>query len=170
MNKHKIITGVAIVVIVIPFAYSGLNIYAAEQLQYRWSDAEKFSFFAMSNSGDIEFCNPIPVWADIKNFQVDLFYDTKNLGTFSVDSISVNPSSSTLQYGGFVSDVFVAAQHVFMTIDFEFDGGDIRLDPTKMYVLVTMNTPILGVIPYTTSMQYTGFEFDGIMNGDVFDC
>lgn len=170
MNKHKVITVIAAVIIVTPFAYSGLNIYAAEQLQYRWGNAEKFSFFAMSNSGDIELCNPTPLWADIKNFQVNLFYDTKNLGTFNVDSIRVNPTSSSLQYGGFISDVFVEAQHVFMTIDFEFDGGDIRLDPTKMYVLVTTNTPVLGFIPYTTSSQYTGFDFDGIMKGDNFAC
>ncbi|MCY4490208.1 MAG: thr operon leader peptide [Thaumarchaeota archaeon] len=170
MNKHTVISIVAIIVIIIPFLYSGMNIYAAEQLQYRWGDVERFSFFAMSNSGYVEFCNPTPIWADIKNFQVDLFYDTNNLGTFVVDSVSTNPSSSTLLYGSFRSDVFVESQHVFMTLDFEFDDGDIRLDPTKMYALVTISTPILGIIPYTTSTQYAGFDFDGVMNGDMFDC
>lgn len=170
MNRHTVITGIAIAVIAAPFVYSGMNIYAAEQLQYRWNDPEKFSFFAMSNNGDVEFCNTTPMWADVKSFRVDLFYDTNNLGAFSVDSVSVGPSSSAMQYGSFVSEEFVAAQHVFMTLDFEFDGGDIRLDPTKMYALVTTSTPILGFIPYTASAQYTGFGFDGIMKGDGFEC
>lgn len=170
MNKHTVITAIAIAVIVAPFVYSGLNISAAEQLQYRWGNAEEFDFFSMSNSGGVEFCNPTPMWVDVKNFQVNLFYDIENLGALHVDSIRVDPVSSTLQYGSFVSDRFVEAQHVFMTLDYEFDGGDIRLDPTKMYVQVTMNTPILGLIPYTASTQYTGFDFDKMMSGDGFEC
>ncbi len=170
MNKHTIITGIAIVVIAAPFVYSGLNIYAAEQLQYRWNDSKEFSFFAMSNGGDVIFCNPTQVWAAIKNFRVDLFYDSNSLGTFNVDSISTDPSSSTTQHGRFVSDEFIMSQHVFMTLDFQFDGGDIRLDPTKMYVIVTTDTPILGFIPYTASSQYTGYDFDEIMNGGDFEC
>ena len=170
MNKHHIITGVAMIVIAAPFVYSGLNIYAVEQMQYRWNNVEEFSFFVMSNNGMMEFCNTTPFWVDIKTFQVELFYDVNSLGTFSLDSVSMNPSSSTIQYGKFVSDKFVAAQHVFMTLDFEFDGGDIRLNPTKSYVLVTTNTPIMGFIPYVTSSQYTGFDFDSIMKGDSFDC
>ena len=170
MNRYTIITGVAIAVIAMPFIYSGLNIYAADQLQYRWDSTENFSFFVMSNGGHMEFCNTSPVWTYINNFQVDLFYDMNNLGTFMVDFVSIEPSSTTTRHGSFQSDEFISAQHVFMTIDYEFDGGDIRLDPTKMYVMVTTNTPILGLIPYTTSTQYTGFGFDGIMNGDNFEC
>ena len=124
----------------------------------------------MSNGGIVEFCNTVPMWANIKGFQVDVFYDMRNLGAFSINSINMDPSSSATQHGRFVSDKFIETQHVFMTLDHEFDGGDIRLDPTKMYVLVTMNTPILGFIPYTVSSQYTGFDFDIIMKGDGFEC
>ncbi len=170
MNKHTVITCIAIVVMAVPFAYSGMNIYAAEQLQYRWGDAEGFSFFAMSNSGYVEFCNPTPLWADLRSFQADLFYDADILGTFVVDGVGLEPSSSALQYGGFRSDEFITVQSIFMTLDYEFDGGDVRLDPTKMYVLVTVSTPVLGFIPYATSSQYTGFGFDGMMRGDGFRC
>lgn len=170
MNRHTVITGIAITVIVIPFVYSGLNIYAVEQIQYRWSVTEKFNFFAMSNGGNVEFCNTSPMWAHIKDLQIDLFYDMNNLGTFNVDTINVDPMSSTIQHGRFVSDGFVEAQHLFMTLDYEFDGGDIRLDPTRMSVLVTMNTPILGLFPYDINSQYAGFDFDGIMKGDNFEC
>ena len=60
MNKYSIITVVAIIIIIAPFAYSGLNIIGANQLEYKWNDSEGFSFFAMSNNGNIEFCNSMP--------------------------------------------------------------------------------------------------------------
>ena len=60
MNRYSAITLVAIIIIIIPFAYSGLNIIGANQLEYRWNnDVEGFSFFEMSNNGEVEFCNPM---------------------------------------------------------------------------------------------------------------
>ena len=54
MNKYSAITIIAILIIIAPFAYSGLNIVGAEQLQYKWNDSEEFSFFTMMNNGNIE--------------------------------------------------------------------------------------------------------------------
>ena len=170
MNRHTVITSIATVAIIAPFAYSALNIYAAGQLQYQWSEPEVFSYFVMSNSGSVEFCNPTMAWADIKSFEVGIYYDVNELGTFKSGPVSMGPSSSATSHGTFVSDEFVSVQHVFMTLDFEFDGGDIRMDPTKMHILVTAETPILGFIPYATSSQFTGFDFDKIMRGDGFGC
>ena len=42
MNKHTIIASVAIIVIIMPFAYSVLNIHVAENIQYKWENEEKF--------------------------------------------------------------------------------------------------------------------------------
>ena len=75
MNKYSIITLIAIIIIITPFAYSGLNILGANQLEYKWSGSEEFSFFAMSNSGDMEFCNPIPFPTSFQKFQIISFYD-----------------------------------------------------------------------------------------------
>jgi len=66
MNKHSVITIIAIIVIIIPFAYSGLNILGAHQLEYRWSHLGDFNFFTMSNHGEIEFCNTIPFWTSFQ--------------------------------------------------------------------------------------------------------
>ena len=55
MNKYSTITLIAIIIIIIPFAYSGLNIIGANQIEYKWSGSEEFSFFAMSNNGK-NFC------------------------------------------------------------------------------------------------------------------
>ena len=68
MNKYSVITFIAIIIIITPFAYSGLNIIGANQLEYKWNGIEEFSFFAMSNSGDIEFCNPMPFSTSFQKF------------------------------------------------------------------------------------------------------
>ncbi|KAF6247202.1 thr operon leader peptide [Nitrosopumilus sp. b3] len=170
MNKHSIITGIAIIVIVIPFLVSGLNILGTQTLEYRWGGPGQFSFFAMSNHGDIEFCNTMPFWTSFQKYEVALFYDSKHIGSFVVNPLIINPLSSQVQSGIFTSEEIAATQHVFMTLDFEFDGGDIRLDPNKFITVIQIDTPIIGMIPYSTTTQISGFDFDKIMNSDNLSC
>ena len=170
MNKYSIITLIAIIIIITPFAYSGLNIIGASQLEYKWSSSEEFSFFAMSNSGDIEFCNPIPFAITFQKFQIISFYDTKNIGTYQIDSAIIEPQSPIVKKGNFVTEEFQATQHMFMTLDYEFDGGAIRIDPNKFIVLVTIQTPIMGIIPYSNTVQMSGFELDQIMKNKELTC
>lgn len=170
MNRHSIITAVSIIVIAVVFAHAGWNIFAVSQLEYRWDGPGNFSFFALSNNGKMEFCNPMPYWTSFQKFEIATFYDSRHLGSFVVAPLTVDPYSSTIHKGTFTTDEFLAAQHVFMTLDFEFDGGDIRLDPNKMIVVVHAETPIMGVIPYSSSTTMSGFEFDGIMNTENLSC
>ena len=170
MNKHSIITTVAIIVIVIPFAYSTLSIVGSQQLEYRWHSPGEFSFFMMSNHGEIEFCNTMPFWTSFQKFEISTFYDEKFIGSFLINSNTINPSSSAVSEGKFYSDQVAATQHVFMTLDFEFDGGDIRLDPNKLIVVVGTDTPILGIIPFSSTQQISGFDFDKIMNAEDLTC
>ena len=57
-----------------------------------------------------------------------------------------------------------------MTLDFEFDGGDIRLDPNKLIVVAGTDTPILGIVPFSNTEQISGFDFDKIMNSEDLTC
>ena len=57
-----------------------------------------------------------------------------------------------------------------MTFDFMFNGGNIRLDPNQFIIMVDVYTPILGIIPYSTTTQISGFEFDKMMNADDLAC
>ena len=170
MNKHSVITIIAIIVIITPFAYSGLSIFGMQQLEYRWNNPGQFTFFTMSNHGDVELCNPMPFWISFENFQVITFYDANQRGVFTINPTTINPLSSTVQEGTFSSEDLSASQHIFMTLDFEFDGGDIRLDPNKLIVVVQADMPILGIIPYSTTTQISGFDFDQEMNSLDLSC
>ena len=59
---------------------------------------------------------------------------------------------------------------MFMTLDYEFRGGEIRVDPNKFIVLVTIQTPILGIVPYSHTTQISGFELNQIMNNEKLSC
>ena len=170
MNKHTIITAIAIIVISIPLIYSGSSIVEAQQLEYRWDSPGEFTFFTMSNDGEVEFCNTLPFWTSFQKFEISSFYQSKQLGSFVVKPMEINPLSSTVQEGTFSSEELSAAQHIFMTFDFEFNGGNIRLDPTKFIIVTSVDTPILGIIPYSTTNQISGFEFDEMMNAENLPC
>lgn len=100
----------------------------------------------------------MPFWISFERLEIILYFDTNNLGSFSINQITLNPISSTIQKGKFSSEELSASQHIFMTLDFEFDGGDIRLDPNQLIVLVRADMPILGIIPYSITTQMSGFD------------
>ena len=170
MNKHTVITIIAIIIIVTPIAYSGLSVIGVQQLEYRWDNPGEFTFFTMLNHGEMEFCNTIPFWISIQKFEIETFYQSDTLGTFTVPSLSINPLSSTVDAGIFKSEEMSEAQHIFMTFDFMFNGGNIRLNPNQFAIVISADTPILGLIPYTTTTQISGFEFDKMMNAENLTC
>ena len=170
MNKYSVITFIAIIIIVTPFAYSGLNIIGANQLEYKWSSSEEFSFYAMSNNGDMEFCNPMPFSTSFQKFQIGTFYDAKNIGMYEVISTTIEPQSSIIKKGNFSTEEFQSTQHMFMTLDYEFDGGAIRVDPNKFIVLVSIETPIVGIIPYSHTIQISGLALDQTMKNQELSC
>ncbi len=170
MNKHSIITIIAIIVIITPFAHSGLSIFGMQQLEYRWDNPGQFRFFTMSNHGEMELCNQMPFWISFEKLEITPYFETNDLGSFSIESSTINPMSSTVQKGTFSSEGLSVSQHIFMILDFEFDGGDIRLDPNQLSVIVQADMPILGIIPYSTTTQISGFDFDKMMNAEDLTC
>ncbi len=170
MNKHSIITIIAIVVIITPFAYSGLSIVGAQQLEYRWDNPGEFTFFTMLNEGEMEFCNTMPFWTSFQKFEISTFYQSDHLGSFVVQPLTINPFSSIVQEGIFSSEERSESQHIFMTFDFMFNGGNIRLDPNQFIIAISTDTPILGIIPYSSTTQISGFELDKMMNTEDLSC
>ena len=170
MNKYSVITIIAILIIISPFAYSGINIVGAEQLQYKWSDSEKFSFFEMMNNGELKLCNPMPFSISFEKLQIGSFYNAKNIGTYEIMSTTIEPQSSIVAKGDFFTEEYQSTQRMFLTLDYEFDGGEIRVDPNKFIVIVSIHTPIAGIIPYSHALQISGFELDQIMKNQELSC
>jgi len=92
------------------------------------------------------------------------------LGSFVVQPLTINPWSSVVQEGIFSSEEISESQHIFMTFDFMFNGGNIRLDPNQFIIVISTDIPILGIIPYSSTTQISGFEFDKMMNAEDLSC
>jgi len=166
MNKHTVIVVIASVVIASAFGYSGWNIYAADQLQIKWTEEGRFSYFEMINDDDIEICNPLPFFVNFNRFDIVTFFDKEPQGTYSAFGTTIPPSSSSVVNGTFKSEVIVEAQYFFLHFDSMFSGtAPVRIDPTKFFVVTEIQTPIIGLIPYSVTKQYSGMDFWNIMNG-----
>ncbi len=118
----------------------------------------------------MEFCNTIPFWITFQKFEISTFYQSDILGSFIVQPLTIKPYSSVVEEGIFSSEEISEAQHIFMTFDFMFNGGNIRLDPNQFIILISTDTPILGIIPYSSTTQISGFEFDKMMNAEDLSC
>ena len=171
MDRYTVITAAAIIIIIVPFAISAINITSAEQLQYRWDSPGMFSFFKMSTDGKLEFCNTMPFWADIERFDVIMYYQGEMIGTYAVtEPFTVNPLSSNTQKGAFTSEHISRAHSMLMTIDHEFSSGESRIDARQFVIKTVISTPILGLVPYDVTAQMSGHEFNSQMNAEDLYC
>ena len=173
MDKHSIIVIIASIIIAIPFVYSGFNIYAVNQLQIHGTDEEIFRFFDMINDGSIKVCNPTPFFVSFNKLSIVTNFDSYNKGTFSSKPISLLPLSSAVINGTFSSESFSEAQYLALHFDGIF-GGSIpeRIDPRRLVITTEIDTPIIGLIPFTVTKQYSGLFFWETLNGDIgeFNC
>jgi hypothetical protein len=173
MDKHTLIVIIASIVIAIPFVYSGWNIYASSNLQIYGTDEGRFRFFDMISDGSVEVCNPFPFYVNFNKFSIVTYFDARDKGTFSSESITLKPFSSMEVNGTFTSESFPEAQYLALHFDAMFSGSaPERIDPRKLQIVTEIDTPIIGLIPYTITKQYSGLYFWETLNGDIgeFNC
>lgn len=172
MNKHTVIVIIASIIIVGAVGYSLWNVFAIYNLQIASAEEGKFAYFDLMNNGEITMCNSLPFYVNVDKFEIAIFYDNDHKGTFSAPPMTISPQSSKTIEGEFKSEFFVDAQYLFLHLDGEFSGSQpIRIDPAKMFVVTNVDSPIIGVIPYTISQQYTGFDFYNMMKDRAdFSC
>ena len=167
MEKQKIISFVAIMIVVILVGYSLLNVYALEQLELGKND-DLFRFFSfMTVDSAINICNNSLIPANFNELDIVVYFEKKPLGTYVIDSASIMPNSIFEAKGVYSSDSVAYSQTLFMHFDHLFSGSDdtIRIDPRKMDIVTQFQTTIVG-IPYVVSEQYNAFDFWNMVNDD----
>jgi hypothetical protein len=167
-----VIVIIASIVIVGSVGYSLWNVFAIDSLKIASAEPGKFAYFDLMNNGKISMCNSLPFYVNVEKFEIVIFYDNEHKGTFTVTPNTISPQSSITVEGKFRSEFFVDSQYLFLHLDGEFSGSQpIRIDPAKMFVVTKVDSPIIGVIPYTISHQYTGSDFYNMMKDRTdFSC
>ena len=75
--------------------------------------------------------------------------------------------------GTFSSETFTEAQYLALHFDGMFTNSTPeRIDPRRLVIVTEIETPIIGIIPYTVTKQYSGLYFWETLNGDIgeFNC
>ena len=173
MDKHTTIVIIASIVIVIPFVYSGWNIYALDHLQLKGTDDGKFRFFDMINGGNIEICNSMPFFVNFHKVSIFTFFNGVDKGEYSITDHTLSPLSSKIVNGTFSSEIFSEAQYLALHFDGMFYGSaPERIDPRQLTIITQIQAPIIGIIPYTITNQYSGLYFWDALNGKIgeFNC
>lgn len=167
MEKQKIISFIAIIIIIGTIGYSLLNVYALEQLEFGGID-DSFRFFTFYTAdGTINICNSSLLPANYNELDIQIYFEKKLLGTYVINSASIMPNSIFEANGEYSSESLEYSQTLFMHFDHLFSGSDdtIRIDPRKMDVVTQFQTTIIG-IPYVVSEQYTAFDFWNMLNDE----
>ena len=172
MNGNVVIVVIASVIIVASVGYSIFNIVTLDQIQIKWNDRGSFDFMTMLNGGVVEVCNSSSIPLSFNGITIATFWEGEEIGRFATNGATVQPNSSTEINGkGYMTSL--AANMFSMYIDAEMTSGDFaRIDPSSMTVMASVDTTILGVIPFSVTEEYSGQEFFEIMN-DVsgnYDC
>jgi len=165
MNKHTAIVIIASFIIAVPFVFAVWNIYAVQQIQFIGTEEKKFNYFDMINDGEINVCNPNPFYVVFDKIEIKMIFEQKDKGIFSIQGTTLSPTSVTTLEGKFRSETFQEAQYLSMHFDGMFSGSaPIRIDPSKFAISTETYTPIIGIIPYSMTQQYSGFDFWNLMN------
>jgi hypothetical protein len=164
-NKHTIIVIASIMVIAGSLGYSSLNLVSAKDLQFRWHQVGSFDFIAILVSGKLAVCNNSEYPASFQKYSFTITYDRTNLGTFTTEGGSLAPHATKMISGKLYSDDKKISQMFFSFLDTELGGTDVtRIDASKMEITSTLDTAIIGIIPYSVTHKYSGQEFVQMMN------
>jgi hypothetical protein len=164
MDKHSLIVVIASIVILETIGYSIWNIYATGELQLG-VDGETFRYNkAMTNENKFSMCNPLPLPVSFNQFHITVFFEGKVQAVFNIDGTTIQPKSSIVLDSEFITEEYEESQYLLMHFDHTFEGNTIRIDPKKMTVGTQFQTPILGIIPFSTTNQYTSFDFWNMLN------
>ena len=166
MNKHSVIVIIAILVIVTVAGNSIWNIYAVEQLQLSVND-ESFRFYqVMVDEDKFVVCNPFFLPVTFNQFYITVLFEGDVQGNYSIDGATIPPNSSQILDSIFFTEDYSETQYLFMHFDHTFEGNPIRIDPAKMTVQTEFQTPILGIIPFSVTNQYSSMNFWNMLNDE----
>ncbi len=165
-NKHTVIVIVSIIVIASSLGYSSLNLISANDLQFKW--AADFDFLSVLYGKNMLVCNPSEYPASFAKYEFTIFYDSKQIGKFTVPGSAVQPHSEANISGKFAADDKQVAQMFFSFLDTEIRGTDVtRIDADKMNVIATLDYTVLGAIPFSITTEHSGHDFLEMMNRDT---
>jgi len=92
-------------------------------------------------------------------------YKSTNFGTFTMWGKTIQPQSPILVDGRVNVNGQAVMQLLLAGFSSAFGGQQVDFDPTKMKYVANLNAPILGMIPFSVSQEYSSDEFVEMIQG-----
>jgi hypothetical protein len=145
-----------------------LNIYSANQIQFRIENQDDFRYFGLINEEKISICNPSPFYTSFNNLKIKMNFEGRDIGELNFPGKMISPNSEITADGKFTTEVFEEVQYLSMHFDAMFmDTIPQRIDPSKMAIITEIQVQIIGIIPVLISNQYSALEFWEMMNSNM---
>lgn len=165
MRKSAVIgLGIGIPVVLI-LIILGLNMFAISNLQFRGQSIESLDIVDMSADTKFEICNPTFFPASFEKLEIAMNYKSTNFGTFTMWGKTIQPQSPILVDGRVNVNGQAVMQLLLAGFSSAFGGQQVDFDPTKMKYVANLNAPILGMIPFSVSQEYSSDEFVEMIQG-----
>lgn len=166
VNRHAVIIIASIIVIGGSVGYSSLSLVSAKDLQVRWYQIDSFDLLSIMFGGKLSICNNSALPASFASYSFDVIYEEKSLGKFSIEGATLAPHTSTMVGGKFTTDDKRVANILFASLDTALSGSGqaARINPEHMEVVSTLETRIIGLVPFSITQKYAGPEFVQMMN------
>ncbi|GEM_PF-769524 len=166
INKHTVVVIVSIIVIAVTLGYSSLGIIFAKDLQFRWGQEGNFDLLSIMFGGKLVVCNDSDYPVSFQQYSFNIVYDGQNLGMFSVHGTGLSSHTSTMIGGKFSTDDKRVSEILFASLDTALSGSGqaARIDVNKMSATTSLDTRIIGIIPFSITREYSGQEFVDVMN------
>ena len=171
MNKHTFIVIVASIVILGTVGFTISNIFVIDQLQFRVTNTDEFSYFRFINEEKLSVCNTSSFYTSFNELKITMVYEGRNIGELNFPGTLLEPNSDITKIGKFTTENFEEVQYLSMHFDAMFtDTIPVRIDPSNMVIITDIQTQLFGFIPYSVTNQYSALEFSEIMNSEEYAC
>ncbi|MGQ0772308.1 MAG: hypothetical protein ACT4NT_06025 [Nitrososphaerota archaeon] len=166
VNRHTAIVIVSIIVIAATLGYTSLNVVSAKDLQFRWHQSGSFDLLSILFGGKLVACNNSDYPANFAKYSFNVIYDGQSLGIFTTNGGGVLPHTSIMINGKLDTDDKRVSQILFSSLDTALSNNEAaaRINVNKVSVTTTLDTTVIGVIPFSITHEYSGQEFLQMMN------
>lgn len=161
--------GVAIAVLVSAFFAS---MYTISNMQFRIKEVQDFDFASLSSGLKVEACNPNAFPAGFETISGPALYQNEEFARIRVDGGTIMP----YQNGFFDGKIQLGSQTVsgfVLAVKAAVNGTDTPYDDNDITFLLTVESRVIGIIPYSETREFTFADFRQFMsvqNSDTYRC
>lgn len=165
-NSHsgrRVARTAVIAVIGLVIASFFANSYAFGNLQFRIKDVSGFDYASLSSKLQLDACNPSAFPASFDKFDAVILYRGNDFATMSVNGGMVMPHQPAHFDGKLKLDAQTVSGLIVAFSD-ALDGRNTAYNEDDISMTMTVNTNLLGIVPYSQTREFTFSEFKQVMS------